>query len=316
MRLGPLSAADPGLVVYAEKLLAGAIGSASARVMVASVVKEEPLGLDEVMNILGETRRLIDYSRELEKATAELTSANERLQELDRIKNEFISTVTHELRTPLTAVRSISEILHANPQLPADQHHHMTGIIIKESERLTRLINQVLDFQRLETGKMSWQPQPVDLGEVCREALIAVRPLIAEKGIDLSLDLPHSVPPVVGDRDRLVQVVLNLLSNAVKFCPASGGRIEFRLAAHSYHLQVDVRDNGVGIHPEDLKIIFQEFRQARNSPHGRPSGSGLGLAIARRIIEHHGGRIWAESDPGRGATFVVTLPLTFQVPEE
>jgi signal transduction histidine kinase/Na+/proline symporter len=316
MRLGPLSTADPGLVIYAEKLLAGAVGSASARVMVASVVKEEPLGLDEVMNILDETRRLIDYSRELEKATAELKSANERLQELDRIKNEFISTVTHELRTPLTAVRSISEILHANPQLPEDQHRHMTGIIIKESERLTRLINQVLDFQRLQTGKMTWQTQPVDLDEICREALAAVRPLIAERQIDLSLDLPHQVPPVRGDRDRLVQAVLNLLSNAVKFCGSSGGRIELRLVVHSYHLQVEVSDNGPGIHPEDLKIIFEEFRQARNMSRGRPSGSGLGLAITRRIIEHHGGRIWAESEPGRGSVFAFTLPLTFLAPEE
>jgi signal transduction histidine kinase len=316
IRWGPLSSADPGLVIYAEKLLAGAIGSASARVMVASVVKEEPLGLGEVMNILDETRRVIAYSRELEKATAELKSANERLQELDRIKNEFISTVTHELRTPLTAVRSISEILHGNPQLPEDQHRHMTGIIIKESERLTRLINQVLDFQRLETGKMTWQMQPVDLLEICREALTAVRPLMDEKHVDLSLDLPHQAPQIRGDRDRLVQVALNLLSNAVKFCDGSGGRIGFRLTVHPYHLQVEVSDNGAGIHPEDLKIIFEEFRQAKNMPRGRPSGSGLGLAITRRIVEYHGGRVWAESEPGHGSTFAFTLPFTFQAQEK
>jgi signal transduction histidine kinase len=268
------------------------------------------------MNILDETRRLIAYSRELEKATAELKSANERLQELDRIKNEFISTVTHELRTPLTAVRSISEILHANPQLPEDQHRQMTGIIIKESERLTRLINQVLDFQRLETGKMAWQMQPVDLREICQEALTAVRPLMEEKRVDLSLDLPNQATVVQGDRDRLVQVVLNLLSNAVKFCDSPGGRIGFRLAVHPYHLQVEVNDNGPGIHPEDLKIIFEEFRQARNMSRGRPSGSGLGLAITRRIVEHHGGRIWAESEPGGGSTIAFTLPLTFQAPKE
>ncbi len=271
IRWGPLSAADPGLVIYAEKLLAGAIGSASARVMISSVVKEEPLGLDEVMNLLDETRRVIAYSRELERATAELRSANERLQELDRIKNEFISTVTHELRTPLTAVRSISEILHANPQLPEDQHQHMTGIIIKESERLTRLINHVLDFQRLETGKMAWQMQPVDLCEICHEALTAARPLMDEN---------------------------------------------FRLTIHPYHLRVEVHDNGTGIHAEDLKIIFEEFRQARNMSRKGTSGSGLGLAITRKIVEYHGGRIWAESEPGQGSTFIFTLPLTFQKQEE
>jgi signal transduction histidine kinase len=308
--------ADAELVTYAEKLLAGAIGSASARVMVASVVKEEPLGIDEVMDILDETRQVIAYSRELEKATAELKSANERLQELDRIKNEFISTVTHELRTPLTAVRSISEILHANPQLPEGQHRHMTGIIIKESERLTRLINQILDFQRLETGKMAWRMQPVDLREICQEALTAVRPLIDDKHIDLSLDLPQHATRVRGDRDRLVQVVLNLLSNAVKFCDSPGGKIALQLEIHPYHLQVEVTDNGPGIHPEDLKIIFEEFRQAKHVSRGRPSGSGLGLAIARRIVEHHGGQIWAASEPGHGSTFAFTLPFTFQQQEE
>ncbi|MBI5579120.1 MAG: histidine kinase [Deltaproteobacteria bacterium] len=311
VRLGPLATADPALVIYAEKLLAGAIGSASARVMIASAVKEEPLGLDEVMGILDETRQVIAYSRELEKATAELKSANERLKELDRIKNEFISTVTHELRTPLTAVRSISEILHANPQLPKDQHRHMTGIIIKESERLTRLINQVLDFQRLETGKMAWQMQPVNLQEICREALTAVQPLIDDKHVELSLDLPQEVLLVRGDRDRLVQAVLNLLSNAVKFCDSVCGRIGLRLAVHPNHLQVEVNDNGAGIQPEDLKIIFEEFRQARNMSQGRPSGSGLGLAITRRIVEHHGGRIWAESEAGRGSTFAFTIPVLY-----
>jgi Na+/proline symporter/nitrogen-specific signal transduction histidine kinase len=311
VRWGPLSTADPAMVTYAEKLLAGTVGSALARVMVASVVKEEPLGIDEVMDILNETRRVIAYSRELERATAELKSANERLKELDRIKNEFISTVTHELRTPLTAVRSIAEILNANPQLPENQHRHMTGIIIKESERLTRLINQVLDFQRMETGRMSWQVQPVDLKEICQEALAAVRPLMAEKNIGLDLDLPDHVPPVRGDKDRLVQAVLNLLSNAVKFCGTSGGRIAFRLADHPYHLQVDITDNGVGIGPQDLEIIFQEFRQARNTSRGRPPGSGLGLAITRRIIEFHDGRIWAESEPGLGSTFSFTLPILY-----
>jgi len=315
MRWEPRSTADPALVNHAEKLLAGAIGSASARVMVASVVKEEPLGLDEVMGILDETRQVIAYSRELERAHKELKSANERLKELDRIKNEFISTVTHELRTPLTAVRSIAEILNANPQLPESQHRHFTGIIVKESERLTRLINQVLDFQRLETGKMSWQMQPVDLRDVCHEALTAVRPLIDDRHIELSFDLPHQAPLIRGDRDRLVQAVLNLLSNAVKFCAGSGGRIVFGLAVHPYHLQVDVSDNGVGIQPEDLKIIFEEFRQARNAPLGRPAGSGLGLAITRRIVAHHGGRIWAESQPHEGSTFTFTLPILYPSPE-
>ncbi|TFG44562.1 MAG: histidine kinase [Syntrophobacterales bacterium] len=310
IRWGPLSTANPALVTYAETLLAGAIGSASARVMVASVVKEEPLGLGEVMNILDETRQVIAYSRELERAHAELKSANLRLQELDRLKDEFISTVTHELRTPLTAVRSIAEILHANPRLPKDQHGNLTALVVKESERLTRLINQVLDFQKIKTGKMQWQMLPVDLREICRDALASVRQLLDEKHIHAHLDLPDHTPPVFGDRDRLVQVMINLLSNAVKFCNDTGGRIDVRLNVLPEHLEVEVTDNGVGIRAEDLESIFEEFRQSWNGFRGRPAGSGMGLAITRRIIEVHGGRIWAESRLGLGSTFTFTLPLT------
>ncbi|MBT3387966.1 MAG: histidine kinase, partial [Desulfobacula sp.] len=130
--------ADAGLVSYSEKLLAGAIGSATALVMVRSVVEEEPLGMDEIMDILDETQQIIIYSRELEKATRDLEAANERLKELDRMKNEFISTVTHELRTPLTSVRALAEIVQNNPDLDARKHHQFVGIIIKESERLSR----------------------------------------------------------------------------------------------------------------------------------------------------------------------------------
>jgi signal transduction histidine kinase len=315
IRWGPLSTANPALVTYAETLLAGAIGSASARVMVASVVKEEPLGLGEVMNILDETRQVIAYSRELERAHAELKSANLRLQELDRLKDEFISTVTHELRTPLTAVRSIAEILHANPRLPEDQHRNLTALVVKESERLTRLINQVLDFQKIKTGKVQWQMLPVDMREICREALAPVRQLLDEKRIYASLDLPDHAPPVFGDRDRLMQVMINLLSNAVKFCKDGGGRVDVRLKVLPDHLEVEVTDNGVGIRAEDLEIIFEEFRQSWQDFRGRPTGSGLGLAITRRIVEVHGGRIWAESRLGLGSTFTLTLPLTPQ-PQE
>ncbi len=316
IRWGPLSKADPALVTYAETLLAGAIGSASARVMVASVVKEEPLGLDEVMHILDETRQVIAYSRELERATTELKSANERLQELDRLKNEFISTVTHELRTPLTAVRSVAEILHANPRLPPDQHRNLTGVIVRESERLTRLINQVLDFQKLETGKMTWQLLPVDIREICRDALASVRPLMEERNIRTNLDLPERLPPVSGDRDRLLQAMLNLLSNAVKFCDTLGGQVLVEVSSQSDHIRVAVRDNGAGIRKEDLDVIFEEFRQGRHDSRGRPPGSGLGLAITKRIVEAHGGRIWAESQPGRGSTFSFMLPLTVPQQEE
>ena len=300
--------ADAELVSYVENLLAGTIGSASARVMVSSVVKEEPLGIDELMNILDETRQVIAYSRELERATDELRAANERLQELDRLKDEFISTVTHELRTPLTSVRSIAEILHANPEIEKEQQQSFTSIVVKESERLTRLINQVLDFQKIETGRMEWNFTPLHLTDIIQDALNATHQLIKDKNISLTRVLPSYIPVIRGDRDRLIQVLVNLISNAVKFCDKDQGKIDLRLQVQKECLQLDVVDNGIGIRAEDREIIFEEFRQVKHNLKGRPPGSGLGLAIARRIIEFHGGSIWVASQEGAGSTFSFTLP--------
>lgn len=300
---------DAGLVSYAEKLLAGAIGSASARVMVASVVKEEPLGIEEVMNIVDETRQAIAYSRELEKATSELKAANERLKELDRLKDEFISTVTHELRTPLTSVRSLAEILHDNPDLDPNQHTRFTCIIIKESERLTRLITQVLDFQKMESGRLEWQVSRIDIREVINDAVTSTNQLIRDKNIRVELDLPDQVPVTDGDRDRLMQVMLNLISNAVKFCNSTEGIITISLSVETDNMRVDVKDNGIGISHEDQAIIFEKFRQVTDAARGRPTGSGLGLTITRRIIDFHKGKIWVESEPDKGSTFSFTLPV-------
>ena len=309
--------ADADLVHHTESLLAGAIGSSSARVMIASVVDEEPLGLDEVMNIIDEASQVLAYSRqleqksrELETATNDLIGANRRLQELDRLKDDFISTVTHELRTPLTSIRAFSEILNDNPGLEAAQREKFLGIIIKESERLTRLINQVLDLAKIESGNAEWHANELDLREVIDDSITAVSQLFNERGITLELDLPESVPTIVADRDRLVQVMLNLLSNAAKFCGPRDGRVRVALAHERGGLRVDVTDNGSGISTADQAVIFEKFRQAGDTLTQKPAGSGLGLAISRQIIDHFGGRLWVASAPGAGSTFSFTIPLT------
>jgi len=301
--------AGAGFVGYAEKLLAGAIGSSSARVMVSSVVKEEPLGIDEVMDILDETRQVIMYSRELERATKELKTANERLKELDRLKDDFISTVTHELRTPITSIRSLAEILYDHPDIDLLKRKHFSGIIIHESERLTRLISQVLDFQKIESGKVEWRIRNVDMGNIIDDALIATDQIIKDKNIRVVVHVPEQIPLVEGDPDRLVQVVVNLISNAVKFCEKDSGKIAIALVVEEDRIQVDVRDNGIGIRPENQTIIFETFQQVRDTGRGRPPGSGLGLSIAKRIIDFHHGQIWVESQLGQGSTFAFTIPL-------
>lgn len=305
----PRRSADPSFVTYVEKLLAGAIGSASARVMVASVVKEELLGIQEVMDIVDETRQVIIYSRKLEKATDELRAANVRLQELDRLKDEFISTVTHELRTPLTAIQSIAEILRDYPDTDRDEQGNFLSIMINEIHRLSRLINQVLDFQKIESGRMQWNIKPLDMIEVIQEAVDATRQLVTDKKMLMTVNVPEKVPTITGDRDQLIQAMVNLISNAVKFCEPETGKIMVTLSRRYNKLLVKVQDNGIGISQDNQTIIFEQFRQVSPSNRGRPQGTGLGLAITRRIVEFHAGEISVQSELDKGTTFNIVLPI-------
>jgi signal transduction histidine kinase len=306
---------DADLVHFAELQLAGTIGAASARTMVATVAEEEPLGIDEVMSIIDEATQVLAYSHrleekqhELESATQSLRAANDRLQELDRMKDDFISTVTHELRTPLTSIRAFSEILHDNPEIEPEERKRFLGLVIKESERLTRLINQVLDLAKLESGLAEWHSEQLDLAEIVTEAGLATQALFTARGVELSLQFDATARPVMADRDRLVQVMLNLLSNAVKFCEAGRGRVEVVLRDERGQVRVDVRDNGVGIEPAHQRVIFEKFRQVGDPLTQKPPGTGLGLTICSQIVGHFGGRLWVESEPGRGSTFSFTLP--------
>jgi Na+/proline symporter/nitrogen-specific signal transduction histidine kinase len=309
--------ADANLVYFVEMQLAGAIGAASAHIMVASAVKEEALSIEEVREMLDEASQVIVYShrleqksRELERATEELRGANERLKELDRLKDDFVATVSHELRTPLTAIRTFSQILRDNPGLDPAERARQLGIVIKESERLTRLINQILDISKLESGNVEWNPGPVDMKEIVEDTVEAMGELFKEKEIELYKRVPESVPLVTADLDRIVQVMLNLLSNAEKYCHPRRGKVEIALTVARDYLRVDVRDNGDGIAVADRELIFERFRGAGGSPSGKPHGTGLGLHICRRILERLDGRIWVESGIAGDTCISFTLPLS------
>ena len=307
--------ADARLVQFIETQLAGAIGSASARVMVASVVKEESLDIDDVMDILEEATRLRIHSKELEEksrslelATAELRAANEQLKSLDKLKDDFMSSVTHELRTPLTAIRALSEMMHEDPKITLEDRKRFLGIIVSESERLSRLVNQVLDLAKIESGHAEWHNADLDLVALVRQSAQTVTELLREKHAVLELELPPGPVVIRADADRLTQVMLNLMSNAAKFVPAETGRVRVRLFVQDDRVVVEVQDNGPGVPEAQQELVFEKFRQGGDGLH-RPQGTGLGLPISRQIVEHFGGRMWLRSTAGQGACFGFDLPL-------
>ncbi len=311
------SPASAEVISFAERQLAGAIGAASARIMVASVVREEMHDIDEMLEILDEASQVIEYSRRLEEksnqlqiATDDLKAANARLQELDKLKDGFVSTVSHELRTPLTSIRSFSEILYDNPDMPAEQHNNFVGIIVKESERLSRLIDDILDIAKMESGKSEWHMKVLDPKGVVEEALSATAGLFSQRSdIRLYIDLPDDLPAVRVDADRLTQVLVNLISNAVKFCATDDGVVRIAAKADGGALRISVRDNGVGIAPQDHGRVFERFQQVGNPITEKPMGTGLGLPICVEIINYFDGNIWVDSQLGEGATFVFRIPV-------
>jgi signal transduction histidine kinase len=310
--------ADPELLAFAERLLAGTTGAASARVALASVASEHALRVGEVVELLDETSRVLAASRELEQksleletASAELRRVNDRLQELDHRKDEFLSTMAHELRTPLAAVRAFAEILHDNPDLDVSQRREFLGIIARENERLTRLIQGLLDLAKLEAEGELESPEPVRLADVVADAAASMSELARSRGARLELDLgalPRAAVTVDGDRDRLVQVVINLLSNALRHVPDGAGRVRVRLDRGEGGERLSVDDNGPGIPPELREAVFERFRQLPRGGGTSSHGAGLGLAISRRIVDQHGGQIRAEASDLGGARFVVVVP--------
>ena len=313
----PLTNADPRLLTYAEKLLAGSLGPASARMLVASVAGAEEISYDSVVGILRESQQLMEanrqlqkQSRQLQRLTDELRAAYDQLQALDQRKDEFLYTVTHELRTPLTSIRALAEILADNPDLEEGERQHFQLTIGREAERLTRLISLVLDLEKFESGQATLDRTPIAMPELVAEALDAVGQLLRDKHIAIHTEISQDLLMLFADRDRLMQVLVNLLSNAIKACQSDGmGRIAVRAWPTADALLLCVEDNGRGIAPAAQHHIFDKFFQAPNQTTRKPEGSGLGLAITRKIVELHHGRIWVESSPEQGARFFIELPL-------
>ncbi|MFI5370175.1 MAG: HD domain-containing phosphohydrolase [Candidatus Eisenbacteria bacterium] len=252
-----------------------------------------------------ENARLV---RELQVRGRELEDANDRMKEMNSLKNNFVATVSHELRTPLTAIRAYVEtMLAAEPgSFAVDQQHRFLGVVLEESDRLSRLIESVLDLSRFDSGRLEVRRMPVELAEVVEEAVWLLRPMAEAGQVDLKVCNELTDTRVEADRDQMRQLVLHLGSNAVKFTPA-GGTVTLHVTGDERTLTLRVTDTGIGIPPGELEKIFDRFYQVDSSSVRRYGGTGLGLSISKAIVDAHGGRIGAESEPGRGSAFAVQL---------
>ena len=263
-------------------------------------------------------------------AAIEAAQLFEQTKKLDQLKSEFVSKVSHELRTPLTSIKGFGEILGSYDDIDATTRREFIHIINEESDRLTRLINDLLDLSKIEAGKVEWLIQPIDIGQILRYTVKQMQAVAMKKPVELKLELPPKLPLVLGDRDQLVQVMENLLSNAVKFTPegvitvgAQWDPDQRQLPREETSvktsdndvpfLTIYVQDSGMGIPAQELSSIFEKFHQVTDNQLNRPKGTGLGLALCREIIDHLHGTIWCESTLGQGSRFSFTLPAVTPV---
>lgn len=297
---------------------------------------------NETYEVLGELDKTVkevfykiqDRLIETEESKKIYIDSNNKLKELDKTKNNFLSTVSHEFRVPLTSIMGFSKIMKKKfnkiimPQIEKAKNENLNydfnklegeliktleniDIIVSESERLTSMINNILDIAKIEAGQVQWDKEFVDISEVINKAILTTYSILNSKDIELIDLMQEKLPLVYCDKDKIFQVLINLLSNAVKF--TEKGYIKCEVKFDEYNVYISVEDTGCGILKEDLDDIFERFKQVGDVLKDKPKGSGLGLTISKAIIEQHGGQIWVESNVGLGSKFTFTLPLDLEV---
>jgi PAS domain S-box-containing protein len=289
----------------------GTVGVGEVTISLVQVKDGQPVGARGIVRDVTQRKRAEEALQKAEDAS--------------RAKSAFLTNVSHELRTPLTSVLGFAKVIQKRlaeqiiPHVDASdpktarairQVEENLGIVVDENVHLTRLIADMLDLSKIESGEVEWQAQPVVVAEVVERAVTACRGAADQKGLQLCVELAANLPPVVGDENHLVQVVRNLLSNAVKF--TDHGAITCRVTYAADEIIVSVIDTGIGIPADDHAKVFEHFVQLADTLTGKPAGTGLGLPICKQIVEHHGGRIWVESAPGRGTTMSFALPTTWR----
>ncbi|MCU7549605.1 GAF domain-containing protein [Chitinophagaceae bacterium LB-8] len=277
--------------------------------------------LNTIAAHVGVALRKARLFEEVKQANLEAEAARKIAVQANEAKSAFLSTVSHELRTPLTSVLGFARIIKkrldekifpftdvSDPKTEKAKQQVCDNleVVIAEGERLTHLINDVLDLAKIEAGKMEWNTETIAMEEIVERAIAATSALFINKNITLEKEVVKDLPMVIGDRDKLIQVVVNLISNAVKF--THEGAVRCSVAQKDDEIIVSISDTGIGIAKEDYKSVFEKFKQVGDTLTDKPKGTGLGLPICKEIVEHHGGQIWLESELGKGSTFIFSIP--------
>jgi signal transduction histidine kinase len=261
----------------------------------------------EDLNI-GLEAKVAERTAALEEVNQELLRANARLQELDQLKSAFVSTVSHELRTPMTSIKGYVENMLEGITGPlTEKQATYLGRIKYNMERLTRMINDLLDLSRIDAKRVALQMSSLSVPELLVEVVENLEQLAREKGVALRVHHHRPLPPVEGDKDKLNQVLTNLIHNAIKFTPVGGEVTVSSDLTETGMVEISVADSGCGIPPHQIQHVFEKFYHADSAP-PESRGAGLGLAIVKSLLELHGGEIGVESTLGSGSRFRVTLP--------
>jgi signal transduction histidine kinase len=274
----------------------------------AQALKRNITEKERLLNELQELNRTLEDR--IRQRTAEIEAVNVELREATRHKSQFLANMSHELRTPLNAIIGFSEVL-LDPSLNVTDEERTQFLtdILNSGKHLLNLINEVLDLAKIEAGRMELQVESVLLQETLDSVQSIMRPLATKKGIDFQVISDNGIGPMPLDAARIKQVLLNLVGNAIKFTPERG-RVWVRTTIDEGVVRTEVGDTGPGIPPEDHERIFLEFQQAKiEGISGKPEGTGLGLALAKKFVEMHGGKLWVESELGKGSRFFFTLPV-------
>lgn len=290
-------------------------------------IEYEDKKLDGVVVSLNQQLDLIEgYLHKWEEREKNYIEINNKLKELDKVKTDFLSTVSHELRTPLTSILGFAKIskkkiikfkssftnegnseLEENFSKLVDKVLDNNEIIIFEGERLTNIINNLLDITKMEAGAVDWKKENIEISEVINKAILSCYSLIENKPIEIHDNIEENLPLVEGDKDKIIQVIVNLISNAIKF--TNEGTILCEARRNGNELHISVADTGIGIEEANYGVIFERFKQVGDTLINKPNGTGLGLSICKTILEQHKGRIWVESKVEVGSKFTFSLPI-------